>query len=838
MRLLREAKSAAALDHPFICHIHEVGEVEGKSFIAMEYVQGMTLQDKLARGPLPIREAVGIAAEIAEALEAAHKQSLVHRDLKPSNIMLTPEGHVKVMDFGLAKRVTPVESQDGEEITTKLTKDDSILGTVPYMSPEQLRGQEVDARSDIFSFGVVLYEMLAGVHPFRKRGQIETANAILSETAPPLSRYTEGIPVLLQHTVKKMLAKEPDRRYQLIHEVKTDLVELAEESGDSVKVIETAASAAGGWRQTIPLAAALLLGALIAGFTVWNFRPSPDPETRSVSRLVVPLPSDVRVVTRELVPLVLSPDGNRLAFVGRQGGVNQLYLRSMESLETKALPGTEEASLPFFSPNGQWIGFFAGRQMKKISVGGGAPVVLCDIASGRGGSWAENGSIVFTPQSRGAGLSRVSAEGGTPQPVTTLDSSKGETSHRYPHLLPGGEAVLFTAYGATYADVTIIGQWLETGEQRVLVEGGSQSYYSPTGHLIYVQPEMAGTVMAVPFDPERLELTGSPAPVVEGVASVRGDTAVWSVSRQGMLIYVPSGAERAEDRLVWVDREGEAEPLPLEPGPYRFPQLSPDGRQVVVGLEGPQSTLWIYDLVEDTFNRLTFEGNNSWPLWTPDGRRVAFASLRAGGWSLFWKAADGTGEEELLLAEARPRSFSPDGKALLFAHNDPTTAQDVWVLTLDDERRAEPLLQTPAVEMDARFSPNGRFLAYASDESGQNEVYVRPFPNLEGGKWQISTEGGREPVWAHSGRELFYRSGEKMMIVDIRIQPAFRSGTPRQLFEGPYLRAPTPTMAHYDITSNDRRFLMVQEGVQEGEASQINVVLNWFEELKRLVPTE
>ena len=518
-RFLREAKSAAALDHPYICHIHEVGEVEGKFFIAMEYVQGVMLQEKLAKGPLPVREAVETAAEIAEALEAARKQSIVHRDLKPSNIMLTPEGHVKVMGFGLAKRITPVEGQDQEEITTKLTKDDSILGTVPCMSPEQLRGREVDARSDIFSFGVVLYEMLAGVHPFKKSGQIETANAILSETAPLLSRYTEGIPVILQHTVKKMLAKDPGRRYQLLHDVGTDLGEFLEESGDSVKVMETGASfARGRWQRAIPVVAALLVGGLIAGLVLWKPEPEPAPATGSVARFVLPLPSDVRVSTG-LVPLVLSPDMSHLAFRGRQGGGRQLYLRSMESLETKALPGTEGANLPFFSPDGKWIGFFAEGKLKKIPVSGGVPVVLCDAASGRGGSWGDSGTIVFAPRSRGAGLSQVSAEGGPTQPVTTVDSSKGETSHRYPHLLPGEQAVLFTAYGATYGDVKIIGQWLEAGEQRVLIEGGSQSYYSPTGHLIYVQPEMAGTVMAVPFDPERLELTGPPRPVVEGVAS-------------------------------------------------------------------------------------------------------------------------------------------------------------------------------------------------------------------------------------------------------------------------------------------------------------------------------
>ena len=435
-RFLREAKSAAALDHPFICHIHEVGEVEGKSFISMEYVQGQTLSQKLTEGPLPLKNALQMAVEIAEALNAAHKKDIVHRDLKPSNIMLTPEGHVKVMDFGLAKRVIPAEGQ-GEDITTALTRQGSTLGTVTYMSPEQVRGQEVDTRSDIFSFGVVLYEMLTGVNPFAKGAVMDTATAILSETVPPLTRYTEDIPVLLQHTVKKMLAKEPERRYQLIHDVRTDLGELLEESGESIRELATGLSGVSPtqvwWRQTGPLVvAALMVGAMLSGITVWNLQPFPETETGSIARFVLPLTLDGNRLSNELAitpegsHLAVAPDGRHLAFIGRIDGVNKLYLRSMASLETKALADIgDDYPPPFFSPDGQWIGFFADGKLKKVPVTGGLPVVLCDAPSGRGGSWGESGTIVFSPRGRGMGLLRVSAEGGTQNPSPHWMPAKG-----------------------------------------------------------------------------------------------------------------------------------------------------------------------------------------------------------------------------------------------------------------------------------------------------------------------------------------------------------------------------------------------------------------------------
>jgi Tol biopolymer transport system component len=535
----------------------------------------------------------------------------------------------------------------------------------------------------------------------------------------------------------------------------------------------------------------------------------------------------------------VSPDGRHVAFVGRRGGTVQLHLRTIQDAETKVLSNTQDATQPFFSPDSRWLAFFAGGKLKKVPTDGGVPVVICDVQGSRGKFWSENGTIVFSPRARGTGIFQVSADGGAAKQITTLDTAAGETGHRLPELLPGGETLLFVAYGATYEDVSIVAQSLKTGERRVLIEGASLPHYASTGHLLYLQPKRPGTIMAVAFDPETLKLAGTPAPVVEGVLTDRGDYAHWSVSRTGMLVYAQGGFKEAENNLVLVDRKGLAAAVGTPPQrPYRFPRLSPDGRRLVVTVAGTQSTLWIYHRVGAAFNRLTFEGNNDWATWTPDGQRVTYASIRAEPWRLFWKPFDGSGKEQMLYATRKsaqqPYSWSSDGKLLVYQDTAPATGQDVWVLPMEGDRQPRPILQTPASELDARLSPDGRWLAYASDESGRYEVYVQPFSG-SGGKWQISAEGGREPVWAHNGREVFYRSGEKMMAAAVVTQPTFQTAPPRLLFQGPYEGTNTIS-PNYDVTADDQRFLMVQQSDQRSRATDFSVVLNWFEELKRRVP--
>ncbi|MCH7805236.1 MAG: serine/threonine-protein kinase [Acidobacteria bacterium] len=844
-RFLREAKSAAALDHPYICHIHEVGEVEGKSFISMEYVQGTTLRERLTEGPLAVRKALETATEIAEALEEAHKQGIVHRDLKPSNIMLTPQGHVKVMDFGLAKQVTPVEGQE-QEITTALTKQGSTLGTVPYMSPEQVRGQEVDTRSDIFSFGVVLYEMLTGVNPFKGDTSADTSHAILGETPPPLTRYTEDIPVLLQHIVKKMLAKESDRRYQLIHDVRTDLSELLRDIADlstrqagidsfAATARETGAPvAARSWPQMVLWSIAVVV-TLIAGISIWNLmRPGPLPLTK----FVITPAANAPLANSLNTGVAISLDGRKIVYPAIVDGTTQLYVRDLDNLIATPLPGTEGAVQPFFSPDSRSVAFFTAGKLAKASLTGTPAVTLCDTPPGLrgGGSWGTEDTIVFAANN-GRALYRVSARGGEPEVLLTPDLDKGE-SYWFPHILPGGKAVLFLVWdGGEGHQIAVV--LLETGEKKILIEGGSQPYYASTGHLVYYRP-FTGTLMAVRFEREGLEVIGEAIPVQEGIRTNTTGWADWAFSSNGTLVYVP-GASDPECTLVWVDRKGQEEPLaaklPLPTGP----QLSPDGARLAITVtDSGNRDVWIYDLRRNTPTRLTFEPAFDFtPVWTPDGQRVVFRSSREGGQNnLFWKAADGTGQVERLTRSPngqQPSSFSPDGKRLVFVEQSPETGFDLHVLSMEGEPTSQPLLQTPFTENRPVLSPDGHWIAYQSNESGQAEVYVRPFPNVEEGKWRISREGGFSPLWAPNGRELFYRSGDAMIGVTVETDPTFRAGSPKVLFTGEYYGL------SYDISPDGQRFLLIKEAEQTEETAtrtELIIVQNWFEELKRLVPTE
>ena len=659
-RFLREAKSAAALDHPFICHIHEVGEAEEKSFIAMEYVQGETLKDKLAKGPLPLNDALEKATEVTEALEEAHKQGIVHRDLKPSNIMLTPQGHVKVMDFGLAKRVTPVEGEE-QEITTALTKDSSILGTVPYMSPEQLRGKSVDARSDIFSFGVVLYEMLSGVHPFKRGGQMETANAIFSEPAPPLSRYTEDIPVLLQHTVKKMLAKEPDRRYQLIHDVRTDLEDARDESeGVSEAPAQfwtrsseetVRAPVAGPWassRMVWILTGVLFVAALALGGAYLLREPTP----LDLIRFTVEVPA-TETFSWAGDPVV-SPDGRRVVLLTQDAsGEVLLFLRSLDSVSGEPVAGTEGASSPFWSPDGRFIAYFAQGKLKKIDLEGGPPETLSDAGPGLGGTWNAAGDIVFSPMNRGP-LYHVTADGGMATPITELNSSRGENSHRNPQFLPDGVHFLYLARSGQPENRAVYVGSLGSPEVKRLLTVASNAMYSPDGYLLFVRE---GTLMAQTFDPQDLSLRGTAFPVAEGVDySAPSAHGVFSVSADGRVLAYRSGGS-AKRQLCWLDRSGQRLSSIGPPGEYiQQPQLSPDGKRVALSqpdLQTGNRDIWLMDLSRGIPLRFTFGASNEWrPIWSPDGSNILYQNDPNGVSDLYQKVTTGTGEAELLFSSS------------------------------------------------------------------------------------------------------------------------------------------------------------------------------------------
>ncbi|MFY9532178.1 MAG: protein kinase, partial [Candidatus Acidiferrales bacterium] len=717
-----------------------------------------------------------------------------------------------------------------------ITAQGTILGTLQYMAPEQLEGKEADARTDIFAFGVVVYEMATGKRAFEGKSQASVIGAILKDDPPPISSLQPMTPPALDRVVKKCLAKEPEKRWQAASDVCDELKWIAE--GGSQIAFTPVAAVKGvralGRRALIISVGKLFLVAVVTGITVWNLRPSPPPQP--VSRLVINLPPGQQLAGLENGPAVaLSPDGTHLAYVAQQGGTQQLYLRPMDSLEARPIPGTEGAVNPFFSPDGQWLGFFAGGKLKKISVSGGATLTLGDAAFPRGASWGSQGMIAFAPVAVSV-LRQVPDAGGAAQPLTRLE--KGENTHRWPEFLPGGKAVLFAA-GTTahfWASAQVAVQSVGSGERRNLIQAGMYPHYAPSGHLVYAQGE---SLMAMPFDPQRLGVTGAAVPVVEGVLqSPFSGAAQYSFSDTGSLVYVPGGVQATQSRPVWVSRNGAEQPLAAPAHPYLTPRLSPNGQRVAVEIAEQESQVWLYDLSRETLTRFTFGGDYSQPVWTPDGKRIAFQSNKEGSLNLFWQLADGSGGLERLTTGEylqAAHSWSPDGQLLAFIEVNPTTGIDIWVLRLSD-RKAQPFLRTPFNEGAPRFSPDGRWLAYISDESGRFEIYVQPYPG-PGGKWQISTEGGTEPMWNRNGRELFYRSGERMMAVDIATQPSFTVGKPRMLFKGQYVPTAT-TPPNYDVSPDGQRFLMLKPTEQAQAAqTQINVVLNWFEELKRRVPS-
>ena len=673
--------------------------------------------------------------------------------------MLTPEGHVKVMDFGLAKQLPTAETVESQEesISTSLTTSGATLGTLAYMSPEQVRGQRVDTRSDIFSFGVVLYEMFTGVHPFKKDFPVDTGNAILSENPAPLSQYGEGFPSLLQRTVRKMLAKEAHRRYQHIGDVRIDMEELMSEVTDPSIQTEEA-------RVDAFTAAASETSAPVAKKSWWQL-----------------LPWAVALVARPL-------------------------------------PGTEGARYPFFSRDSQWVGFFAEGELRKVSVSGDAPLRISDVpAVNRGASWGPDGTIIFS--AAGQGLMRVPAAGGAAEALTTIDTDKGEQSHIWPRFLPDGRAVLFGIYPYQAGGMAVLS--LETGERHVLGhKPRGPARYLQTGHLVWGE---GGGIRAAPFDRARLELAGPHVLLLHGVYEPPNDGGLFfAVSPTGALVYVPGGVDHA---LVVVDRSGNATPLTDERRGYRFPRFSPDGRRVAVTIDPPDqgdSSIWVYNVERGAGLPLTFQGHQLTPVWSLDGRRLVYSSLRP-DLDLYWRAADGTGEAHRLLEREyiqHPESWSPNG-FLAFTEHHPDQ-DDILVLSKDGV--VSPFLVTRFDERMPRFSPDGKWLAYVSDESGQDEVYVQPYPG-PGRKILISIGGGRTPEWAADGRELVYRSAHQMMVVALEIGSTFDPGKPRPLFEDPYDKT---QHGNYDISPDGQRFVMIKRS-----NTQFNLVFNWFEDLKR-----
>ncbi|MBI4479873.1 MAG: protein kinase [Acidobacteria bacterium] len=855
-RFKREAKLLASLNHPNIAAIYDLEDAGGWYFLVMEMVEGETLAEQVRRGPVEVDEALRIAGKIAEALEHAHEKTIIHRDLKPANVKVTPEGKVKVLDFGLAKAFaaetssyTPLNSND-PTLSATPTIPGAILGTAAYMSPEQARGKTVDKRTDLWALGCVLYELLTARQAFPGESLTDILGAVLHKQ-PEWSALTASTPATVRSILRRCLEKDRDQRYRSAGDLALGLEDgrrAADSEAPEMQAVIQAQVRPALWHRALPWAAVLVL-TVASAIAAWMLKPTAPA---AVTRLSIPLapgePLTLRPSATFCPQMALSPDGRLLAYVTADAnGTEHLYLRSLDSFETRRISGTASiVDSLFFSPDSQWLGFWTDpSHLRKIATSGGAPVPITE-GNVCGGSWSPSDTVVFGLNT--AEFQEVSAEGGSSKQITTLDRPKGERALAYPEFLPGGKTLLYSIGTTPSADEgQIVAQRLDTGERRVLIQGGSQARYVPTGHLIYTR---AGTLLAVPFDPKRLETTGRPVTVLEGLMSTSSGASRFAVSQTGTLAYVPGTVQQGTRlrTLVWVDRKGAETPLPAPPNDYSRPQLSPDGSKLALQLNGETiSDIWIYDLTRDTLTRLTFEGNNIIPVWSPDSKRVAFRSNKDGQSSIYWKLADGSGGEERLTSgefQESPGSFSPDGRTLAFTRFDVKNGVGLWTLPLEGERKPQVLLDSSFNEATPKISPDGRWLAYLSDESGRIEVYVRPFPG-PGGMWQISTEGGAEAEWSPKGNELLFRTGaqrERLMAVDILAQAGFASGKPRVVIEGSYASglALGNLVPFYSIARDGQRFLMIKdkEAPKSTAPTQINVVLNWFEELKQKAPVQ
>jgi eukaryotic-like serine/threonine-protein kinase len=835
-RFRREAQVLASLNHPHIGAIYGFEESDRVHALVLELVDGPTLADRIHHGPIPLDEALPIARQIADALEAAHEQGVVHRDLKPANIKLRSDGTVKVLDFGLAKMLDVAGSgagrpggSSGVDLTTSptltspaMTRAGVILGTAAYMSPEQTRGANVDARADIWAFGCVLYEMLAGLRAFPGDTTSDAIAAIL-EREPRWDRLPDATPESVRRLLRRCLTKDARQRLRHVADARIEIDEASAARTSAATTIESSTRPRrSAW---LTNAAVAVVVAAAAGALAWTLRGTPSATSRreAISRVVVnttePLPGDVGSL------VAVSPDGRQLAYVAGRDRQRQLFLRRLDQFESRPVPGTEGADFPVFSPDGQWLAFVADQKIKKVAVTGGTPLVLCDVTRPRGVSWGSDDTIFFNPGT-GSGIQRVSAAGGTPVAVTKLAS--GELDHMYPDVLPDRSAVLFNDTGSIYA------QSLKTGERHRLGLGASP-HYLPTGHLTYVAD---GVLYAMPFDSSRLEATGQPVAMVEGVGQTLSGAPQISFSRAGTMAYVASNGQPRQDTLVWVEQDGTEQLAGVAGGLAHAPRLSPNGRRISV-ISGPNRAgdVLLYDVSRETWNRFTSDRNMAFAAWTPDGKGLTVGSLNDGRYNIYTSSFDGSAQEPLLkdAPTTNPMAWSPDGNHLAVVTVSSTTSQDIGLIDRRNPGTPKAFLNSKFREGAPTFSPDGRWIAYVSDKSGRTEVYMRP---VEGGgeEWTISTDGGNEPLWARHASLLFYRHDDAVMVVDVVTAPTVSAGKPRMLFERRYQRSEA-FWPNYDVTSDGKRLLMIKRA-EDSLPAHINVVLNWFEELKQRVPAK
>ena len=858
-RFRREAQILAALNHPNIAHIHGLEDSDGIHALVMELVEGPTIAERVVQGPIPLPEALPMAKQMAEALAAAHEQGIIHRDLKPANVKVREDGTVKVLDFGLAKLVAPEPSGIGAGPVTEsptvtspaATLAGVILGTAAYMSPEQAKGRAADKRSDVWAFGAVLYEMLTGQRPFAGEDISDTLASVL-KSEPDWNALPSDVPPHIRMLIERCLTK--DRR-QRMPDISTALFVMSEAASFTPRPLVAGGQTAPVerpplWRRfLVPIAGAIVLSAIV-GTAVWLMTRQNGPRVTRFA--IAPIGEAALAVDSQSRDLAITRDGRHVVYKGRAGLTDmQFFVHQLDQLEPISLTGVgRQPRAPFFSPDGRWIGFVepVPVTLKKVAITGGPALELCRLDSAsRGATWGDDGSIIFATAAPATGLQRVSSAGGEPTVLTKPDRQRGEHDHLWPQFLPGGQAVLFTITPATggvdASQVAVLE--LSTGTQKILMRGGSQAQYVSSGHLVYVA---AGTLRAVAFDLRRLETTGAGIPVVSPVVTLPNGTAEFDLGRDGTLVYASGGVATPQGRtLVWVDRLGKEEPIKAPPRPYLYPRLSPDGTRVAVEIRDQENDVWIWSLARETLTPVTSDpGMDQAPVWMPDGRRLVFTSNRNGQvGSLYWQAADGTGAAERLTDSPhyqRPSAVLPDGRrVLLWEGGVGTTATDVMMLTLEKDRPVRPLIRGPLVDRNAEVSPDGQWMAYESNESGRPEVFVRPFPDVNKERIQVSTAGGTQPLWARNGKELFYTElGGVLMRVAVTPGPTWNAGTPAKLIDAPYFRGGGGNDSRmYDISTDGKRFLMIKQDVSANQPdTRIVVVQHWVEELKRLVPTK
>src|ERR1700730_116563 len=856
-RFDREAKTISSLNHPHICVLYDVGHQDGIVYLVMECIEGETLAKRLEKGPLPLEQILKYGMQLADALDKAHRSGVVHRDLKPGNIMLTPSG-AKLLDFGLAKQATPVAMlatlTGAAPQKSPVTQEGTIVGTFQYMSPEQVEGKEVDGRRDIFSFGAVLYEMLTGKRAFPGKSQFSVASAVLEKDPEPISTLQPLTPPALDRAIRVCLAKDPEDRWQTARDLLLELKWIAE--GGSQSGVASPLLPQRKQREWLPWAIAALLGlaatVLAIGF-VWR-----SPKLSEPMSLSVETGADSPLYTEWGASAVLSPDGKRMAFIATDSDQKRrIYLRSFDQLQASVLHGTEGVRDHFFSPDGQWLGFFADGKLKKISVQGGTTVTLCDAPTGHGGSWGEDGNIVFVPTIR-SGVFRVSSAGGAAEPLTTLNREAGEITQRWPQVLPGGKSVIFTSHthGGNYEDADIVAYSMSSGQSKVVLHKGYYPRYLPSGQLLYIHE---GTIFASSFDAKRLEVTGKPVPIVEGVVTASGNGgAQYSFSETGNLAYVAGRRTSQNFGIYWMGVDGKFTPLRQATGDYYDLKFSPDGSRLALELnDGKRVDIWVYDWVRDTLTRLTFGGESNFsPVWTPDGQRIVYAAAENGDqFDLYWKRADGAGEAVRLTQTKNPKfagSWSPDGKALVFEQRNPNTFFGIMTLSVEGDEKSgwkvgevKPFSNGPFNERAPALSPDGRWLAYRSDETGTPEVYVQPFSG-PARRWQISAGGGCNPTWSQKGRELFYRTPTFTGGQDIKVMStsytisgdSFQADKPRPWSPGLFsIRGLQFT--GYDVHPDGKRVAVLRapDAGPTSAVTKVSFIFNFFDELRRKVPS-